>query len=31
MLVKGTIKKEIYYRDQFLSHIFLVSKKKGGQ
>ena len=31
MLVKGTIKKGIYYRDQFLSHIFLVSKKKGGQ
>ena len=31
MLEKGDIKKAIHCEDQFTSHLFLVSKKDGGQ
>ena len=31
MLQKGPIRKAIHCKDQFVSHLFLVSKKDGGQ
>ena len=31
MLEKGVIREAIHYKDQFVSHLFLASKKDGGQ
>ena len=31
MLEKGVIREAIHYKDQFVSHLFLASRKDGGQ